>query len=397
MIPLSISKTTMPLDPETERLVSAALLRLRMRAPFFATLALFARVEASDQIDSAATDGRNVFLNPGFFQSLSPPQQDQLLLHQVLHAALLHVTRRGGRDQRLWNVACDIVVNGLIAGTEGFQLPSGALRDQRREQLSVEEVYELLLLDPLPPASVSMDLLDRPEAGASEEGGGERDSIATARDARLEAHWRDAHQHAGIIALAVAQGKLPAGLARELGMLSPARLDWHAHLWRYIILTPSDFQGFDRRFIHQRLYLEALESESVRVYVAVDTSGSVDDRQIRALVGEVQGILSAYPHVICDLYYADADLYGPHRLTAHGEIPQPQGGGGTDFRPFFTAIAERHDAREPAVCVYLTDGYGDFPADPPELPVLWVVTAGGRALDAFPFGEAARLLADDRA
>lgn len=382
------------LDPETERLVSAALLRLRLRAPFFAALALFAHVEASDEVDSAATDGRNVYLNPGYFQSLATPQQDQLLLHQVLHAALLHVTRRGGRDRLLWNTACDIVVNGLVAGTEGFQLPAGALRDQRREQFSVEEVYELLLLDPSPPAAVSLDLLERP-AGASEQGGSETDSIAAARDARLEAHWRDAHQHAGIIALTVAQGRLPVGLERELGMLNPARLDWHAHLWRYIVQTPSDFQGFDRRFIHQRLYLETMESETVRVYVAVDTSGSVDDQQIRALVGEVQGILSAYPHVICDLYYADADVYGPYPLTADSAIPQPQGGGGTDFRPFFTAVAEQHDRRSQAVCVYLTDGYGDFPTEPPELPVLWVVTAGGRALDTFPFGETVRLLSGE--
>ena len=32
-------------------------------------------------------------------------------------------------------------------------------------------------------------------------------------------------------------------------------------------------------------------------------SGSVGDRQIRALAAEVQGILAAYPHVVCDLYY----------------------------------------------------------------------------------------------
>jgi predicted metal-dependent peptidase len=383
----------MPLDPTTEQLVSAALLRLRMRAPFFATLALFARVEASAEVAAAATDGRNVFVNPAFFQSLGPPQQDQLLLHQVLHAALLHVTRRGSREPRLWNAACDIVVNGLIAGVEGCELPPDALRDPRREQLSVEEVYELLLRDPEPPAAMSLDLLDRPTGGAAGEGGSESDSISAARDARLEAHWRDAHQHAGIIALSVAQGKLPMGLARELGMLSPARLDWHAHLWRYIVQTPTDFQGFDRRFIHQGLYLEAMESEAVRVYVAIDTSGSVDHQQIRALAAEVQGILSAYPHVICDLYYADAELHGPYQLTAHGEVPQPVGGGGTDFRPFFADVAARHDPQEQAVCVYLTDGYGDFPAEPPELPVLWVVTAGGRALEAFPFGEAVRLLA----
>jgi predicted metal-dependent peptidase len=179
--------------------------------------------------------------------------------------------------------------------------------------------------------------------------------------------------------------------------LHPAALrgfDWRAHLWCYMAQTPTDFQGYDRRFAGRGLYLDALESQPVRIYVAVDTSGSVDDRQIRTLVGEVQGILRAYPHVYCDLYYADSQAYGPYPLGADGAIPPPVGGGGTDFRPFFEAIVARRDAHETAVCLYLTDGYGDFPAEPPELPVLWVVTSGGRALEQFPFGEAMRPLGD---
>lgn len=45
-----------------------------------------------------------------------------------------------------------------------------------------------------------------------------------------------------------------------------------------------------------------------------------------------------------------------------------------------------------AVCVYLTDGYGTFPNQAPELPVLWVVTPGGLDLSQFLFGETVRLL-----
>lgn len=64
----------------------------------------------------------------------------------------------------------------------------------------------------------------------------------------------------------------------------------------------------------------------------------------------------------------------------------------TDFCPFFQAAADHWSQDQEAVCVYLTDGYGDFPEEPPELPVLWVVTPGGAQDDAFPFGEVCRLL-----
>lgn len=384
------------MSAEGHPLISAALLRLRMRAPFFATLALFAQIGPSHAVETAATDGRAVLVNPDYLATLAPPQQEQLLLHNVLHAALLHVGRRGERDPRLWNIAGDLVVNGIVAQIEGLPLPHTALRSRRLEQLSVEEVYELLLKDPDAAAALALpdaDLLADPGGDGRGEGGSEEHKTpATGRNEALERHWRNAHQHANIIAFGVAQGRLYAGLQRELAMLSPARLDWRAHLWRYLVQTPTDFQGFDRRLISRGLYLDVLEGQALRIYVAVDTSGSVDAQQLALMVGELQGILRAYPHLCCDLYYADSRAYGPYPLGDDAPPPAPLGDGGTDFRPFFAAVEQERRPFEQALCIYLTDGFGDFPERAPDLPVLWVVTAGGRALEAFPFGETVRML-----
>jgi predicted metal-dependent peptidase len=91
------------------------------------------------------------------------------------------------------------------------------------------------------------------------------------------------------------------------------------------------------------------------------------------------------------LFYADSEAHGPYRLTPSSALPTPVGGGGTDFRPFFRAAAEAQDGWTPTLAVYLTDGYGHFPAEPPDFPVLWVVTPGGQDVQRFPFGEAVRL------
>jgi predicted metal-dependent peptidase len=379
-----------------DTLIRAALLRLRMRSPYFATLALFATVTPSTVVERAATDGRTVFVNPRYLATLPTAEQDTLVLHQVLHAALLHVGRRGARDPRLWNIACDLVVNGLTAQINGLRLPDGALRDSELEQLSVEEAYELLQRDPsrVPDHADDDLLLADPSGPRSASGGTEEETRGSGRNAILEAHWRNARDQAQLLSLMVAQGSMPTGLQRELGMLNPAALDWRAYLWRYLVQTPSDFVGFDRRFISRGLYLDALAGESAQVYVAVDTSGSIDERQIGALASEVQAILGAYPHLECTLYYADAAVYGPYALTASSPLPPPTGGGGSDFRPFFAAVAEQHRPHLSGVCIYLTDGYGQFPAAPPPLPVLWVVTPGGLGLEGFPFGEAVRLLAE---
>ncbi len=383
----------------TQNLISASILRLRMKSPFFATLAMFANFIPTQECPTAATDGKDIFYNEDFIRSLPPKQIDGLLLHEVLHAALLHCTRRNTREPQIWNIAADIVINGMIAQESNFELPPGGLREPKLENYTVEEAYELLL------KSTHLPQLNHPDLLSQAPGDTPRTSIfgttnqhqvlTPAEKAALEAHWRNALQQAKLIAQSSKQGTLPAGILRELDRLTTPQIDWRSYLWRYLTQTPNDFRDFDRRFIGQGLYLETLSGESVKVYVAIDTSGSIDTELLRTFLSELQGILNAYPHLKCHLYYADAAVYGPYAVDPDSPIPTPKGGGGTSFVPFFDAIGKVDDKQTATVAIYLTDGYGDFPESPPEIPTLWVVTAGGLDLEQFPFGETVRLL-DDR-
>lgn len=373
----------------TERSVSAALLRLRLRSPFLAALALFARYEVTDRVPTAATDGETVFVNPDFWHPLTAGEQDGLLLHEVLHCALGHCWRRQERDPQLWNIAADIVINGMILAEPGAALPAGGLFDERLQHFGTEEVFELLERDlAAAPPLLMADLLDEAPGTSAEDSLGAR-----ARRQQQAGHWRGALQKAAAVARSMG-GDVPAHLRRELSILDPGRLDWRTALWRYLVRTPVDFVGFDRRFVGRGLYLDSLEGESVRVSVCLDTSGSVSDRQMQAFAAEVQAILSSYPHLTAELYFADAALYGPYPLRPHDALPPAEGGGGTDFRPFFQQVAAQQadPYGPPGVAIYLTDGYGTFPAEAPAVPTLWVVTAGGLPLESFPFGEAVRLV-----
>lgn len=359
-----------------------------MKSPFFGTLAMFARFIECDTIPSAATDGRDIFFNPVFLQALTSKQQDGLLLHEILHAALLHPLRLGEREPVLWNIAADLIVNGMILHQSGFELPAGGLRDEKLEHLSVEEVYEILrrerTQDPPRYHLAELDLL-KPKAT-----NGLREQDRS--DEALTAHWRQALQQATTIARSTESGQLSSRIDRELDAILSPQLDWRSYLWRYLVRTPTDFQGFDRRFVGRGLYLEALECESVRVYVAIDTSGSVSAKTLGLFISEARGILGAYPHLKCDLYYVDCEADGPYPLTIDSPLPPPEGGGGTSFIPFFDRVNEIWDAHTQAICIYLTDGYGEFPMPVPTLPTLWVVTPGGLDLARFPFGEAVRLI-----
>jgi len=355
-------------DREISAQISAALLRLRARAPFFSALCLFARFVPREDIPTAATDGRDVFYNPDWLGALDRSQREGVLLHEVLHAALLHPSRRGAREPVRWNVAADVVVNGIVE-SQGLPLAPGAVRDPKLADRSVEEIYALLEDRACPSCGCLL-----PASGG------------VGRLAETAAHWKQALRQAA--ALARSHGDLPAGIARLVDEATSPKLNWRTRLWRFLVRHPSDFSGFDRRHLWRGLYLEELTGDRLAVHVAVDTSGSIGPQELSAFLGEVRGIARAYPHLDGRLYYADAALDGPHPLLRSGALASPVGGGGTDFRPFFAAISGETEG----VCVYLTDGYGSFPEAAPRIATLWVVVPGGLADTGFSFGEVVRLL-----
>lgn len=384
------------LEAQLERAISAAMLHLRRHSPFFATLCLFARLRPTDSIPTAATDGKDIFYNPTWLSTLlpTPARLRGLLIHEVLHAALLHVQRRGGREPLRWNIAADVVVNGMIdaekaralgsTGVLELDLPDGAVREPKLAHLQVEEIYELL--EGRADLGCMQDLVD---------GGGGLDALGLGELEEAAAQWRSALNQASTLARQA--GKMPGGGDREMATAAVPQVDWRAALWRYLVQTPNDFQGYDRRFFSRGLYVDALEGQSLRVFIGVDTSGSIDGEMLGIFLAEVEGILSAYPHIQAALYYVDYQIHGPYPLGRGDTPPQPKGGGGTSFVPFFDAL-EAEGVDDPygqSVAVYLTDGYGEFPKAAP-IDTLWVVTPGGLDNEGFPFGEVVRLYGTDQ-
>lgn len=349
--------------------VSRTMVFLNAKKPFFAVLSLFAPIKETRKLEIAGTDGKNIYLNPDRWTLLTDEQRQMVLCHELLHAALLHLPRRQSRDPRLWNIAADVVTNGILK-REGFELLSSSIRIAHLEDESVEVVYQRLLEN-------------------DEEDPGERftdsmkDLLGDGKETfeELAQHWQQALDSAEKFA-----GKIPGSLKREYKQRADAsQLNWRDLLWRFLSSAQQDFTGYDRRFVGAGQYLDALDGYSIRVALAIDTSGSIDEKEMTLFQNEIQSILSAYPAMELTLYYADADLYGPYLLNSNStEFPEPEGGGGTNFRPFFEAIEQEPEPHH--VAVYLTDGYGYFPDEPPRIPILWVLTS----LKEVPFGETVR-------
>jgi len=371
---------------EVPKRLQGALLRIRGDHPFFGTLALFAEIRVDDTVATAATDGKVIWFNPGFVDKQDSPQLCGLVAHELLHAALLHGQRRRERDPRVWNIAADIVVNGMIRSDTAYGLPEGGVEDPTLAHLSVEEIYEQLRGGKRKLPSITLlDLVG---------GADGQTAMEEAQVGELQRHWRAALQQAAAVARRMGRGFGKHGLdsVREISQVTTPSLDWREVLWQFMVSTPYDFGGFDRRFIHQKLYLEAVVGESVEVAIVIDTSASIGNAELGAFMGEIQGILDAYPQIRGQLFFADAGLYGPHEFSKDAPMPPPKGGGGTSFIPFFDWVAQESREGQLPVSIYFTDGYGSFPSKPPDGPVLWVVMPGGLESTQFPFGQVVRMV-----
>ena len=411
-----------------KKIVSAYLVKLRRGNPFLATLSLYMNYTLTDRVERFDTDGRNARINPAYFDPLGQEQKMGVMLHVTLHSALLHTARRGTRIAEIWNVASDIVVNAIIADTS-FPPPPDTAIEPRYADLSVEQVYAQLLASATRLSAGSCEL--QPADGSSGKSGNasggncdaegkvvetgapqgavaalqtlypavadlresrnEEDPGSRAKCKRLEGYWKRAMTRAQTAEQMSGkhQDDLPEGLVREIDQVLNPQIDWRVLLWRFMARTPCDFSGFDRRFVHQGLYLDQLEGESLKVHIAMDTSGSIEDRELAQFRAEVETIVRCYTHIDAKLYFVDAAVYGPYPLSADMSISRAEGGGGTSFAAFFEHLEDTFDPFEATVCIYLTDGFGDFPETPPSIPVLWVVTHDGA--DEYPFGEVAQL------
>ena len=82
--------------------------------------------------------------NPVFVAGLIQAHVSFFLMHEINHPLLLHHIRRGNRDHKLWNIACDYADNALLA-QEGFDIPEDALHDKRFYGMTAEEIYDVIL------------------------------------------------------------------------------------------------------------------------------------------------------------------------------------------------------------------------------------------------------------
>lgn len=339
--------------------------------PFFGVLALRLKMVENNTIPTLATDGASIYYNAEFCASMTVPLLRSAVAHEVGHCIFQHVGRLNGRDKKRWNHAGDYVIN-LMLKEAGFEIGRGWLFNTDFKGLTADEVYSRLPEDP--PGEALCDIM----AGPPDE------SDKTV----LDNEWRVATMQSAN--LAKQAGKLPGCLQRFINDVSDYKVDWRTQLRDLFSgKAKNDFSWArpNRRMLSMGHYLPSLHSDSFgTVVVVTDDSGSISDAILSVFSAEIKAIRAAVVpeltiHMSCD------SAINHHAEFSPGDefVIDSKGGGGTDFRPPFARLSE--DQVTPAVFVYLTDGYGPFPQEAPDYPVIWCMTTPVQG----PFGTTIRI------
>ena len=118
--------------------------RLLVKYPFFGSVVANSNFIAEESIGTAETDGKSIYYNPKFIESITEEQQIFIFAHEICHIAFDHIFRSEGKDKDLWNTATDSVINALLK-QDGLPIVEGVVDIPEAINYDAEAMYKKLL------------------------------------------------------------------------------------------------------------------------------------------------------------------------------------------------------------------------------------------------------------
>ena len=370
-----IGPTDAKLDREVREILITARVGLLLKASFFGNLATRLKlVNADEWCATAATDGRNFYYNCRFIKMLRPKEVEFLFGHEVLHCVYDHFGRRGDRNPQLWNIADDFCVNADLKKHHvgEFITSVPCLYDHKYDGMSAEEVYDILYekADKIDINDLLNRMIDDHMDGDDEQdgsGSGDGDQEGKGRPKLTKEERQQIKDEIKEAMLAAASasdaGNIPAGVKRLIQELTEPKMNWRELLRMQLESTiKSDFTWMraSRKGWHMDAVMPGMKVDPmIDIAIAIDASGSIDERMLKDFLGEVQGIMDSFPAYRIHVVTFDTDAYNPAQYDSDNLDDicdyEVTGGGGTDFDCIFRYLKDNEI--EPKRLVVFTDGF----------------------------------------
>lgn len=402
-----------------ENKITKAKAKLIRNHPFYAILAFGADYIEAAWCPTMATDGKNIFWGRAFVDKITEKELMGVIAHEVLHMAWLHALRLGKRNHKVWNIACDIVINETVLESklslpkDGWHLENDKILANSGIDLkkyanwSANAVYEDLMKNHVTEVKISFPSPNGQGEDGDDDGEPMWGGIVQPMDGSGRALTKDEiaeiEQEMKITVKQAAQaakmrGLLPGSLEGLVEAVGKPKINWKEYIQNWVTGHHPDDFSWNRPnrkwFANHRIYMPRLKLNGAgHGVLSIDTSGSVSDDELRQYVREIAGVIELCNPDKLTIIQHDAVLTDVREWHSGEDFKNlhVKGRGGTCIQPSFQYAAGKKVGSFPVLdepidwMVCFTDmGIVDYPSknEAPDFPVLWCATGPDNA----PFG-----------
>jgi predicted metal-dependent peptidase len=329
-------------------------------------------------IPTAATNGVSLMWNPHWFLSLKRPARKTVFKHELWHPGRLHFVRRGIRDPKIWNYACDIRINndlteegdsfeGLEFGWRDPQYPSG---------MPEEDIYDDLIKRFVTPPDGPWG---KPcQDGNPSDGQEQGDMLPVEGDDDLSTTVNHVVRAVQQAKLAGGAGSIPGEVETLLNKFLAPIVPWDQLLHRFmtdLFQEEYSWKRPNKRYACMPgLYMPSRHMDEGRLEHLIyyqDVSGSISDADMTRFNSEVKYVKETYNPRKMTLVQFDTEVTQEIVFEEEDSFDEIKivGRGGTSLVP----VREHMMRHRPTAAIIFSDLECD-PMEklPFEVPTIWV-------------------------
>ena len=370
--------------------IEKAYKKLLIENPFYGLFLLGLSKVIDKSVETACVRKRGIncelVINPEYWETLDDIQQLNLIQHEIYHIVFQHMFMTPFfKNHEVLNVAADCEVNSYLQNLDDTWIVPSMFNAESK--LGTKVYYDIIMSQTPPPPSQG--------------GGGSNGSNGLPDTKDDHSSWdkefkecSDAekqliqNQINSQIKTAAEQtmkmrGTIPAemkAIVDELFKPKPRVFDWKAY-FRRMLGSIYDINIKKTRRKESIRFPGAAgikHKKKVSILVAVDTSGSVNNEELKDFFSEITYIYKTGARIT--ILECDAAISANYEYTGKwtGKV---HGRGGTNFQPVIDYY--RKNMKDYAALVYFTDGMCSIPNNIPR-DTIWVITSAGDHKKEYP-------------
>ena len=370
--------------------IEKAYKKLLIENPFYGLFLLGLSKVIDKSVETACVRKRGIncelVINPEYWETQDDIQQLNLIQHEVYHIVFQHMFMTPFfKNHEVLNVAADCEVNSYLQNLDDTWIVPSMFNAEPK--LGTKTYYDIIMSQTPPPP---------PQRGGDGNGsnglpntkddhsswGKEFQECSDAEKQLIQNQINSQIKTAAEQTIKM-RGTIPAemqAIVDELFKPKPRVFDWKAY-FRRMLGSIYDINIKKTRRKESIRFPGAAgikHKKKVSILVAVDTSGSVNDEELKDFFSEITYIYKAGARIT--ILECDAAISANYEYTGKwtGKVHSR---GGTDFQPVIDYY--RKNMKDYAALVYFTDGECSIPNNVPR-DTIWIITSAGDHNKEYP-------------